>query len=95
MAKAGVSMDTKQHDNTLVHLAAKENNMTLLERLKDIGVDINAKNDEGNTPCCFQVSQVNVHFKIPDCSRCRCNLKTVLMKLYLIWPLKRIVTTTR
>ena len=36
--------------NSLLHLAAKENNLALLKRLKDFGIDLNQKNEEGNTP---------------------------------------------
>nr|WP_297917126.1 ankyrin repeat domain-containing protein [uncultured Allomuricauda sp.] len=46
----GVSLKQVQHDgNTLCHLAAKENNLSLLKRLKTFGIPLNAKNDEGNT----------------------------------------------
>ncbi|MEM7711994.1 MAG: ankyrin repeat domain-containing protein [Cyanobacteria bacterium P01_A01_bin.68] len=47
---AGIGMDELQHDgNTVLHLAAKENNLPLLKRLEEFGLDLNKKNDEGNT----------------------------------------------
>ena len=46
----GVTLTAVQHDgNTLCHLAAKENNLPLLKRLKAFDIPINAKNDDGNT----------------------------------------------
>lgn len=46
----GVKMNTTQAEgNTLFHLAAKVNNLDLLERLSEFDIDINAKNDEGLT----------------------------------------------
>lgn len=51
LRNAGLSLVKVQHDgNTLLHLAAKENNMSLLKRLEGLDIDINKKNDEGNTP---------------------------------------------
>ncbi|MGD1946243.1 MAG: ankyrin repeat domain-containing protein [Croceivirga sp.] len=48
--KSGLSMKDVQHDgNSLLHLAAKDNNLPLLERLEEFSIDINQKNDEGNT----------------------------------------------
>ena len=48
--EAGLSLTDSQHDgNSLLHLAAKDNNMPLLERLEEFGIDVNQKNDEGNT----------------------------------------------
>lgn len=48
--KAGLSLTYAQHNgNTLLHLAAKDNNLALLQRLGEFGIDINQKNDEGNT----------------------------------------------
>ena len=48
--KARVSLaDVQQDGNSLLHLAAKENNINLLKRLENAGIDINRKNDEGNT----------------------------------------------
>lgn len=50
LSAAGLKLDKSQHEgNTLLHLAAKENNIVLLKRLEEFGIDINAKNDEGNT----------------------------------------------
>lgn len=50
LSKAGVSLADAQHDgNTLLHLAAKDNDMAFLKRLEEFGIDINKKNDEGNT----------------------------------------------
>ena len=46
----GVALNQVHHDgNTLCHLAAKENNLPLLKRLKTFGIPLNAKNNEGNT----------------------------------------------
>ncbi|MEM9362802.1 MAG: ankyrin repeat domain-containing protein [Bacteroidota bacterium] len=46
----GVSLASIQHDgNTLLHLAAKKNNLALLERLKGLEIPINLKNTDGNT----------------------------------------------
>ncbi|MEM1338013.1 MAG: ankyrin repeat domain-containing protein [Bacteroidota bacterium] len=46
----GVTLTAVQHDgNTLCHLAAKDNNLALLKRLKAIDIPINAKNNDGNT----------------------------------------------
>lgn len=46
----GHVMHTTQADgNTLIHLAAKDNKLPLLQRLTDFNIDINAKNDEGLT----------------------------------------------
>jgi len=46
----GLDLSTAQHNgNSLLHLAAKENNMALLKRLEEFNMDINQKNDEGNT----------------------------------------------
>jgi len=45
-----VSMTESQNNqNTLLHLAVKENNFALLKRLKDFKIDINQRNKEGNT----------------------------------------------
>ena len=50
LGAAGVKLNAPQHDgNSLLHLAAKDNNLTLLKRLEEFGLDINKKNDEGNT----------------------------------------------
>lgn len=50
LSKAGLSLESKQHNgNSLLHLAAKENNLDFLKRLKEFNIDINKKNDEGNT----------------------------------------------
>jgi len=50
LSQAGLSIKDAQHDgNSVLHLAAKENNLALLRRLEESGVDINQKNDEGNT----------------------------------------------
>ena len=47
---AGLGLNDLQHDgNTLLHLAAKANNLPLLKRLEEFDMDINKKNDEGNT----------------------------------------------
>ncbi|RNC89494.1 MAG: ankyrin repeat domain-containing protein [Allomuricauda sp.] len=48
--KAGLLLTEAQHEgNTLLHLAAKDNNLALLQRLEGFGFDINQKNDEGIT----------------------------------------------
>lgn len=39
----------QQNGNTLLHLAAQENNLELLKRWNTFGIDINQKNDDGNT----------------------------------------------
>ena len=50
MQKKGVKMNTTQAEgNTLLHLAAKDNNLELLKRLSEFDVDVNAKNEEGLT----------------------------------------------
>ncbi len=40
---------TQGNGNTLVHIAAQKNNIALLKRVVDFGIDINAMNDEGYT----------------------------------------------
>lgn len=46
----GLDLNILQHNgNTLLHLAAKDNNMALLQRLEEFNLDINKKNEEGNT----------------------------------------------
>jgi len=46
----GVKMNNTQAEgNTLLHLAAKRNNLDLLKRLSTFDIDINKKNDEGLT----------------------------------------------
>lgn len=46
----GLELTTSQHNgNSLLHLAAKDNNMALLQRLEEFKFDINKKNEEGNT----------------------------------------------
>lgn len=40
---------TQAEGNTLFHLAAKNNNLVLLERLSAFDIDVNSKNDEGLT----------------------------------------------
>ena len=50
LAQSKVDFKTSQHnDNTLIHLAAKENNLKLLKQLEDFSIPINQKNNEGNT----------------------------------------------
>lgn len=45
-----VSLNEPQAEgNTLLHLAAKANNLALLKRLSDYNISVNAKNDEGLT----------------------------------------------
>jgi len=51
LKKKGVQFTTTQAEgNNLYHLAAKQNNLELLQRLTTFGIDINAKNEEGLTP---------------------------------------------
>jgi ankyrin repeat protein len=46
-----VVFDTAQADgNTLYHLAAKNNNVSLAKKLDGLGINVNAKNAEGLTP---------------------------------------------
>ncbi|MBR9853330.1 MAG: ankyrin repeat domain-containing protein [Algicola sp.] len=48
--KKGVVFNNVQADgNTLYHLAAKNNNVSLAKKLEGFGIDLNAKNDEGLT----------------------------------------------
>ncbi len=50
LKEKGLSLtEPQQSGNTLLHLAAKDNNMALLKRLEDFKIDIDKKNDEGNT----------------------------------------------
>ncbi|GGG41582.1 hypothetical protein GCM10011414_08860 [Croceivirga lutea] len=50
LAQSKVDFKASQHnDNTLIHLAAKENNLKLLKQLEDFSIPINQKNNEGNT----------------------------------------------
>lgn len=46
----GVKFNTVQAEgNTLLHIAAKNNNLDLMQKLADFKIDVNAKNDEGLT----------------------------------------------
>jgi len=50
LKEKGMALTEPQQDgNTLVHLAAKDNNMALLKRLEEFNIDIDKKNNEGNT----------------------------------------------
>lgn len=50
LRNAGLDLNkTQQGGNTLLHLAAMDNNLHLLKRLREFDIDINATNDEGNT----------------------------------------------
>lgn len=50
LKEKGLSLtEPQQNGNTLLHLAAKDDNMALLKRLEDVKIDIDKKNDEGNT----------------------------------------------
>lgn len=50
LQEEGVEFNTTQAEgNTLLHLAAKDNNLELLKRIESFDIDINAKNDEGLT----------------------------------------------
>ncbi|QLG46286.1 ankyrin repeat domain-containing protein [Costertonia aggregata] len=47
----GLSLnETQENGNTLLHLAVKENNLSLLKRLEAFDIDINQKNKDGITP---------------------------------------------
>ncbi|TLF45709.1 ankyrin repeat domain-containing protein [Maribacter aurantiacus] len=51
---AGLSMTEKQgNGNTLLHLAAKANNLALLKRLEGLEIDVNQKNGDGITALHF------------------------------------------
>jgi ankyrin repeat protein len=46
----GLSMSQLQNEgNSLLHIAAKKNDLDLLKRLKPYKIDVNAKNNEGYT----------------------------------------------
>lgn len=46
----GLSMvETQHNENTLLHIAANDNNLSLLKRLEAYKININQKNAEGNT----------------------------------------------
>ncbi|PIB27524.1 ankyrin repeat domain-containing protein [Maribacter sp. 4G9] len=50
LQEAGLSLNGKQgNGNTLLHLAAKANNLSLLKRLEPLNIDIDQKNSEGIT----------------------------------------------
>lgn len=50
LQEKGLPLNTPQNNgNTLVHIAAQENNIKLLERLESFNIDVNKKNNEGNT----------------------------------------------
>nr|WP_297789620.1 ankyrin repeat domain-containing protein [uncultured Allomuricauda sp.] len=50
LEKKGVAFNTVQaNGNTLYHLAAKNNDLSLAKRLDAFGIDLNAKNNEGLT----------------------------------------------
>ncbi|AZQ59430.1 ankyrin repeat domain-containing protein [Maribacter sp. MJ134] len=50
LQKSGLVMTTAQNNgNTLLHLAAKENDLTLLKRLEKFNIGINQRNNDGNT----------------------------------------------
>lgn len=47
----GLSVTAPQKNgNTLYHLAVAKNNLSLLQRLQPLGINVNAKNNEGLTP---------------------------------------------
>ena len=51
LRKAGLDFSALQHTgNNLLHLAAKKNNLPLLQRLASLNLNVNHKNDEGLTP---------------------------------------------
>lgn len=45
--------------NKVLHIAVYNNNIQMLKNLIKIGVDINAKNSEGNTPLHLAVCDIN------------------------------------
>jgi ankyrin repeat protein len=50
LQEKGMQMNTTQAGgNTLIHLAAKDNNVVLLKLLSDFDINVNVKNDEGFT----------------------------------------------
>lgn len=50
LTKNGLVFDKLQHkNNSLIHLATKQNNLQLLRRLEGFSIDINTKNDDGLT----------------------------------------------
>ena len=50
LRRAGLQFDRTQHDgNTLLHLAAQDNDLALLKRLEEFNIDINTRNNEGYT----------------------------------------------
>ena len=54
LKEAGLTMNGKQgNGNTLLHLAAKANNLELLKRLENLDIDINEKNEDGVTALHF------------------------------------------
>ncbi|RRQ49093.1 ankyrin repeat domain-containing protein [Maribacter algicola] len=54
LQEAGLTMNGKQgNGNTLLHLAAKDNNLELLKRLENLAIDINEKNEDGVTALHF------------------------------------------
>ncbi len=51
LQEAGLDLTKPQNNgNTLLHLAAKDNDLAFLKRLEVFEMDINQKNKEGNTP---------------------------------------------
>lgn len=51
LTKKGLDLTQSQDDgNTLFHLALDKKDLNLLKRIKELGVDVNAKNKEGITP---------------------------------------------
>lgn len=54
LQEAGLITTEKQgNGNTLLHLAAKANNLALLKRLEDLEIDVNQKNEDGITALHF------------------------------------------
>lgn len=50
LQQKGLKFNTLQAEgNTLYHVAAKENNLELFQKLADFDIDINIQNDEGLT----------------------------------------------
>lgn len=50
LQKAGLDFKaTQQHGTTLLHLAVEKNDATLIKKLVDLGININAQDEDGNT----------------------------------------------
>lgn len=76
----GIDFGLKQaKGNTLLHLAAEENNQYLIEKMLALGVDVNTANEEGTTPlqiAAMKADDVNI-LKILLAADADKNVKTV------------------